>query len=154
MAARDLLRAAVLCVPEPAPPGGDPAEAALEAAAEQAGVEVDDERLFNPRLDTLPPGPGRPLLATLHIHAEAGQAIYLRGASAAVVARCGSWLGGGALDAEAVQREAAAMAAAGLRVLAVALRIPDGPVARLTTAEVEDGCALYGLVGLGSDPPP
>jgi magnesium-transporting ATPase (P-type) len=151
-----LLRAAVLCS------GGDLAEAllggeandeALVRAAEAAGVEVEEERLFNPRLDTLPAAPNRPLLATLHLNAYLGQAIYLRGTPEVVVERCGSWASGAPLDRASVLREVLEMAASGMRVLAVAERVPGRALPRLTEAEVAEGCALYGLVGLAAAPP-
>jgi magnesium-transporting ATPase (P-type) len=150
-----LLRAAVLCSgddgAEPAP-GDEASDDALARAAEAAGVPVEEERLFNPRLDALPAAPHRPLFATLHLNAYLGQAIYLRGTPEAVVERCGSWAGGAPLDRASVLREVLEMAAAGMRVLAVAERVPRRAIPRLTDAEVAEGCALYGLVGLAGDP--
>jgi magnesium-transporting ATPase (P-type) len=141
---QDLLRAAVLA----ASGNGDAIEAALVRAAEEAGVDVEDERLFNPRLDTLQGG-GTPVVATLHLHVAEGQAIYLHGAPEPVVERCVGWAGSDwPLDREAVLAEVLEMTSAGLRVVAVAGRVPTRPLPRLTPEEVADGCLLYGLVGV------
>src|SRR5688572_19933230 len=67
-----LLRAAILCSDGTADSAA-PTEAALLAAAERAGLDVEHERALAPRLDAIPFDSGRKLMATLHAPAAGGR---------------------------------------------------------------------------------
>jgi calcium-translocating P-type ATPase len=132
---------------------GEPMEIALLEMAERAG----DAQPGLPRLDELPFDAGRRRMSTLHRAAE-GRILFCKGAPEAVLPLCtrlhGTAGDGGvaALDAaqrERLQREAAAIAARGERVLALAWRmIPE----KLAREQWEQDLVLAGLVGF-DDPP-
>jgi len=114
---------------------GDPMEAALDALARRVGAPVDVDDEVRARF---PFDPRRRRMAVV-----IGERVYVKGAPDAVIGLCGSCPG-----AEAT---VAAMAARGLRVLAVAHRAAPGPLP--ASAEVaESELELLGLVGL-EDPP-
>lgn len=105
-------------------PRGDPTEIALHVAATKGGLRPDEQRERYPERDILPFEPERRLMATLNAGPE-GEAVYLKGAPEAVLARCTLELtstGEVPLDPEPIRTAAATMAAEGLRVLAMAYR--------------------------------
>ena len=133
---------------------GDPMEGALLAFAARAGEPAEPLRLRFPRHDEIPFDPRHRFMATLH--AAHGHAFAcVKGAPERLVAMCGQELrpGGAApLDPAAWHARAEALAAAGMRVIAVARRdLPQG-AATLQPADVEGGLVLLGLLGL-IDPP-
>ncbi len=131
---------------------GDPTEAALLVAAGRAGLNVGSLRAAHPRLAEEPFDSGRMFMATLHALPDSpDRVLYLKGATEAVLARCGQ-AGANPPDAPAVRRAAEAMARRGLRVLAVAeRRLPAG------TGALGEGLLASGLTFLGLaamiDPP-
>jgi Ca2+-transporting ATPase len=148
----DLLRAGALCgdaalthVDGDWRVVGDPTEGALVAAAEKAGVDVEQERVRRPRLDVVPFESETRRMLTLHgagDHAE----LFLKGATERVLPLCAG------VDADAVEAEMEAMAATGVRVLAVARkRLPAG-TSTIEPHDLEGDFELLGLVGL-IDPP-
>ncbi|MFF1444293.1 cation-translocating P-type ATPase [Streptomyces sp. NPDC058295] len=160
-AIQDLLTAAALCndaslrPPENSKKGadgwtalGDPTEAALLAAAVKAGCDRDELLPMHPRIGEVPFDSLRKRMTTLH-RAPSGQVeVCLKGAPEAV-------LDGATLDEspgllERVRKEAAALAAEGFRVLAVASALCVDLPARYEDAET--GLRLLGLVAI-SDPP-
>ncbi|WP_330292386.1 cation-translocating P-type ATPase [Streptomyces sp. NBC_00576] len=164
-AVQDLLTAAALCNDASLrPPGngstkgadgtdawtalGDPTEAALLASAVKAGRDRDELLPAHPRIGEVPFDSLRKRMTTLH-RAPSGQVeVCLKGAPEAV-------LDGGILDEspdllERVRKEAAALAAEGFRVLAVASALRADLPARYEDAET--GLRLMGLVAI-SDPP-
>ena len=131
---------------------GEPTEAALLEAALAAGLDWGSLARSRPRVAELPFDSDRKRMATLH---QEGTAVvgYIKGAPESVLSRCHRQMGAGgaeALDAEAASAAAEEMAAAGLRVLAFALRRFDALPARHDDAEEE--LLFIGLVGL-MDPP-
>ena len=154
-----LVRAAVLCndadvapTGEDWKPEGDPLEAALVAFALKAGVDPASERTAAPRTDVLPFDAERRWMATLHD--EQGDALLaLKGAPEAVIALCTRQLevaGEAPLDAPRWHAAVEALAADGMRVIAVAARLASAP--RFDARAMPADLALVGLVGL-MDPP-
>lgn len=122
---------------------GDPMEGALLALAGKLGAPWQDR----PAPEAAIPFDARyRYMAVL----QDGM-ILLKGAPEALLSRCDSALGAtGPLDRAAWEERAEAIAADGMRVLALAQKPHDGPA--LDHADVEAGLVLVGLVGL-IDPP-
>jgi cation-transporting ATPase F len=138
-------------------PVGDPTEAALVVAASKAGLDASDAVAARPRLDTLPFESARQCMATLHRGAgDAPGTVYVKGAVERVLGLSRDALGGdgatGDLDAAAVTATAEALAARGLRVLAIGRSDVEG------VGALDDdllGTLPFTFVGLGAmyDPP-
>lgn len=137
---------------------GDATEVALYRAAADAGVEKERLAAEAPRQLEIPFESERKRMTTFHPHASgegaAGHVAWTKGAPEAVIHRCARLLsaeGEEPLDAKRVLAQADEMAAAGMRVLAVAMRrwdeLPDPDV-----ADIESDLTLIGLAGL-IDPP-
>ena len=131
---------------------GDPTETALLDAAAAAGADKRtlDEQM--PRAAELPFDSERKLMTTVH-RRDTGWLSVTKGAPEMLLQRAKmQWLGGGAapIAAEEALAAADAMAADGLRVLAVAVRELDALPLRLE--ELERDLVLLGLVGM-MDPP-
>ena len=133
---------------------GDPTEVALFQGAEARGYEKAELLAQSPRVAELPFDSDRKCMTTLHRKGSEVVA-FTKGAPEQVVALCEGQLVGDAriaLNPVEILERADRMAAAGLRVLAVAYRTwPDLP-AVLTPDCVERGLTWLGLVGL-MDPP-
>lgn len=132
---------------------GEPTEAALLTAALAHGLDQVTLNLAMPRIAELPFESLRMRMTTFHNSGERIVA-YTKGAPEAVIALCnGYWHSNSTTrqpwDAAAINAEAAAMAAAGLRVLAFAARSWDAVPA---TDAAETGLHFIGLAGL-IDPP-
>jgi P-type Ca2+ transporter type 2C len=162
---RVLLEAALLCNDaelhlsregEPQPVG-DPTEVALVTLALKAGVTPREVREAAPRLAELPFDSATKLMATSHQRGE-HTITFAKGAPEALLDRCTHRLRDGRaepLDAESralLERAAAGMARAALRVLALAQR--EGPALDPSQGidGLGDGLVLLGLVGQ-IDPP-
>jgi Ca2+-transporting ATPase len=152
-AARPLLEAAALCSNAglAAGPGehggqdsGDPMEVALLRAARAAGLEREALLAAWPELRELPFDSASKLMATFH-QAGATWRVAVKGAPEAVLAACG-----GLAPAERGRwlERAAALGAAGLRVLALA----EARGAGAAPQAIPGALALLGLAGL-EDPP-
>lgn len=175
----DLARAALLCseaeLVRNGPPGstvpggggsdgageiwtvtGDPMEGALLTLAAKAGLDIGHERKARPQTDSIPFDSRHRFMATLHHDHDGGAAIYVKGAPERLLAMADRQIaaeGGTApLDAAAWHRRAEAMAAAGQRVLAIAMKSVPGHRADLSFDDVEGGLTLLGLTGM-IDPP-
>ena len=135
---------------------GDPTEAALIVAAMKAGLSDEElsERL--PRLETIPFESEYRYMATLHGVAHEPKMIYIKGAVEAMLGNCAYALGedGGLtpLDRAIIVREADAMAARGLRVLAFARREMPAAHQGLEHKHVTGELTFLGLQG-ELDPP-
>ncbi|WP_137891436.1 cation-translocating P-type ATPase [Ramlibacter sp. 2FC] len=137
---------------------GDPTETALVLAAHAGGLDKTQLERDNPRVQEQPFDAERKRMTTFHRAATAaggGFVAYTKGAPESVLPRCvAQWTPQGpvALDRAAALETAQALAAQGLRVLALARRdhgrLPDTNA--LET--VEDALELLGLVAL-IDPP-
>jgi Ca2+-transporting ATPase len=154
-AARELLAAAARCndaTVERAGDGfavaGDPTEAALVVAAAKAGLEAPALRAEAPRLDAVPFESERQYMATLHRWPGGGRRLLVKGAPEVVLARCEARAGGGALEPGGVMAEVEALAARGMRVLAVAARPWEAAGDALGPDDMGGGLALLGLVGM------
>lgn len=134
---------------------GDPTEAALLVAAGKGGVNRGDAHGQTPALDTIPFESERMFRATLH-EAEGYRVIYKVGALEPLLEGCTDALGEGnaliELDRATVDRAAEAMAARGLRVLALARRPVHARYSKLDQAEVSTGFTFLGLQAM-MDPP-
>ena len=129
-------------------PPGDPTELALHALAAKGGIDAAGIRARWPELDVLPFESERRLMVSLRATPDGAEA-YLKGAPEAVLARCDGMLADDGtlrpLDLHGVLAVADALAAEGLRVLALACRAQGERTLRLG---IEDGFALAGLVGM------
>ena len=135
---------------------GDPTEAALVVAAAKAGMRVRETRLENPRVEELPFSSERKRMTTIH-RSGGSHVASVKGAPELVLARCSRILENGTerpltdADRAAVLAANEEMAAAALRVLAVASRvIPDGTA--YEEDAVESDMVFLGLAGM-MDPP-
>jgi P-type Ca2+ transporter type 2C len=162
---RELLRVAGLCcnarlVPPTGPREhwrvlGDTTEGALLVVADKAGLDLGAEEAAAPRMTEFPFDSDRKLMATVH-KTGAGYQACVKGAPGELLARCSDveWDGRRGLltgaDRAAVVAAGDALASQGLRVLAVARRVLDGP--RPSQEEAESALTLLGLVGM-LDPP-
>ncbi len=135
---------------------GDPTEIALLHAAEAAGLVRADLLAHWPRVAELPFSSERGRMTTLHRHGTENLA-FTKGAPERVLPLCTGRLSGDRVlpaDDAPVARTVEAMAAEGLRVLAVATRHLDRLPAELTPEAVESGLTLIALVGLRDPPRP
>ncbi|HQT74847.1 MAG TPA: cation-translocating P-type ATPase, partial [Acidiphilium sp.] len=152
-----LLRALVLCNDATADAAGtkqgDPTETAFLDAAGAAGLDPAAERARHARCAELPFTAARRRMTTLH-REDGALVSYTKGAPEAVIPLCTEMTGpAGAMPADhaSLMRAAAAMAADGMRVLAVA-RKRHKPGEAVAEAEMEGGLECLGLAGL-IDPP-
>jgi magnesium-transporting ATPase (P-type) len=132
--------------PAAAEASGDPTELALHVAAAKAGLDPGAARHGHRELDVLPFESERRFMATLN--EVAGERVaFLKGAPEAVLQRCdrraGDAGGTAPLDADAVREAARALAARGMRVLAMAYRPGAGD--RLDEGTLGGGFVLAGL---------
>ncbi|WP_281313698.1 HAD-IC family P-type ATPase [Polyangium sp. y55x31] len=157
---RALLRAAALCNDARLAPRegggfgitGDPTEGALVVAAQKLGMTGDALREEAPRRDAIPFESEHKYMATLHAPSSGAQEILMKGAPEVVLGRATRLAGGAPLERHVVLEHVEVMAARGMRVLAVASRKPEPPIAGLGEAEVACDFELLGLVGM-IDPP-
>ncbi len=161
-ALQDLLRCGALCQDtrlrrdgDQVVVEGDPTEAALVVLAEKAGLDAAALEAW-PRLDALPFESQHMYMATLHDgEADGGPIVYVKGSTDALLPRCADALTASGepapLDAPAVHREVATLAAEGLRVLCLARRRGAPGQAAVGHDDVQ-GLTFLGLVGM-IDPP-
>jgi calcium-translocating P-type ATPase len=133
---------------------GDPTEGALLVVARKGGLDESTLHKMFPRVDEIPFDSARQYMATLH-DIEGARIAYFKGAIEQLLPRSTSMLdtAGKAvpIDSQTIELAAGAMAAEGLRVLAVArLRPVTGAV--LDAAQIDAGLEFIGLVGM-IDPP-
>ncbi len=132
---------------------GDPTEAALLVVARKAGLDEHRLRADFPRLDEIAFDSARQYMASLH-RVDGQPVALVKGALEAVLPRCASQLGPDgepvAIDMDAIDAQARALAAEGLRVLAFARAEVDGE--RLEESALAGGLCLVGLQAM-LDPP-
>ena len=135
---------------------GDPTEAALIVAAQKAGLAEEELSGRLPRIETIPFESEYRYMATLHGADHEPKMIYIKGAAEALLGKCAHALGedGGLapLDRALVLRDAEAMAARGLRVLAFARREMPSAHRGLEHEHVAGELTFLGLQGK-LDPP-
>jgi P-type Ca2+ transporter type 2C len=131
---------------------GEPTEVALLEYARGKGVDLTQVQRDFPRVSELPFSSERGRMTTRHARAAAGDALLtMKGSPERVGPCCTHALHGEqrlAFDEEAAHRQAREMAAAGLRVLAVAMREWGDPPDEALTEADESGMTWLGLVGL------
>ncbi|MDD5480930.1 cation-translocating P-type ATPase [Rhodoferax sp.] len=157
----ELLQAGALCNDATAAPDGgwlgDPTETALTDVAALAGLVKADLDAQWPRVQELPFDAVRKRMSTFH-RAPKGFKAYTKGAPESVLGLCTSqWSepkgNNGNFDASAWLARADALAARGLRVLALACRGHDTlPMDGANAESIERDLCLIGLIGL-MDPP-
>ena len=134
---------------------GDPTEAALLVAAEKGGLVPAEALRAAPRVDMIPFASEHMFRATLHGTRD-GRVIYQVGALERVLESCTDAIASNntqePLDREAILSAAEAMAARGLRVLAMARRLVATQQATLGPADCATGFTFLGLQGM-MDPP-
>ncbi len=135
---------------------GDPTEGALLVAARKAGLDERTLQKLFPRLDEIPFDSARQFMATLH-EIEGVRRAYFKGALEQLLPRSLSMLDRAGLAMplrrEEIEAAARSMAAAGLRVLAVA-RLAAGSTKSLEVASADSGLQFIGLVGMVDPPRP
>jgi magnesium-transporting ATPase (P-type) len=159
---RQLVRTAVLCndgelrseegVVEPV---GDPLDAALIVLGRKAGVDVDEERTGNERVDAVPFESANRFMATLNRTPDDRCMVHVKGAPERVLEMCVSAAADGSsgeLDADAWGRRVDEAADEGYRMLALASREAPATMESLSVEDVRSGFTLHGVVGL-MDPP-
>ncbi|MFH2124537.1 MAG: cation-transporting P-type ATPase [Pseudomonadota bacterium] len=135
---------------------GDPTEGALLTAARKGGLG-SETLSANPRLDTVPFESEHQYMATLHDTGMGGpRLVYLKGAVEAILPRCVTQLDtmGNPIPLHVVEIHNAveAMAARGLRVLALARREMAHATTDISHADMGTGLIFLGLQGM-IDPP-
>ncbi len=134
---------------------GDPTEAALVVAAAKGGFAAAQTQAAYPRLDTLPFASERQYMATLHVTGDTRTA-FLKGSAERLLARCDTVMGPdgtpGPLDQEAMSQAVDAMAAKGLRVLALAEKTMPGEASQVGHEDIASGAVFLGFQGM-IDPP-
>ena len=135
---------------------GDPTEGALVVVAAKAGLRVHETTKEHPRVEEFPFSSERKRMTTMH-RSGSGHVASLKGAPEAVLARCSRMRENDAerplteSDRAAILTASEDMAAAALRVLAVASRdLPPGTAFDEDT--VENDMVFLGLAGM-MDPP-
>ncbi|MBZ5526744.1 MAG: cation-transporting P-type ATPase [Acidobacteriia bacterium] len=118
---------------------GNPLDAALDVFARRLHVDLDGEEAAVPATRRFSFDPRRRRMSVV-----AGGRVYVKGAPEAVFECCG--------ETDAAEHAAAALAARGLRVLAVAQRELRAGEAPETATAAEAGLTLLGLVAI-EDPP-
>ncbi len=135
---------------------GDPTEAALIVAARKAGLSEDELEMRMPRIETIPFESEYKYMATLHGEGQAPKMIYIKGAVEALIDKCSHALDESGelapVAKEQVLRDAEAMAARGLRVLAFARREMPAALDELEHEHVAAELTFLGLQGK-LDPP-
>lgn len=135
---------------------GDPTETALVEGAQDNGMKPHEVRSAHARLYEWPFDSGRKRMSTLH-REGVRWLVITKGAPETLLPRCTHAVAGQeqrTLDVDRALDAAAAMAAQGLRVLALARRsFAQDPSGKSCDA-VEADLALLGLVGLADPPRP
>jgi Ca2+-transporting ATPase len=139
---------------------GDPTEVALLVAAHKAGLEAATWHERLPRLDAIPFDSQHRYMATLHAPSGETEAserlVYVKGGLEVILERCTTALDAqgqsAPLDLDQIHRDADAMAAQGLRILAFARgHMPAGANA-VGHDDVAAGLTFLGLQAI-IDPP-
>ncbi len=124
---------------------GDPTETSIIVAAHKCGMEKDALNAQYPRLAELPFDSDRKLMTTVN-RLEGENVVIVKGAFDVLASRVVSG------DVEAARRVNEEMSSQALRVLAVACKRIEQVPQQPTSAQLESGLTLLGLVGM-IDPP-
>lgn len=158
----ELLRALVLCNEAALEPAegewrihGDPMEGALLIAARKGGLDPEGLRGEWPRTDLIPFDSAHRFMASLHHNHAGGSVIAVKGAPEVLLGKCTlerTAEGTAPIDRSAWIQRMEGLAAAGQRVLAVAMKPAAPQQTLLAFSDLDTGLVLLGLVGL-IDPP-
>jgi magnesium-transporting ATPase (P-type) len=136
---------------------GDPTEGALYPFAGKIGLERQDERVTNPRIDAIPFESEHKFMATLHRDAAGTKLLLVKGAPEVILEHCDRQQTKGGqhlpIDRDHFMGESDRLASQGERVLALAwMENPDVKSGSLGPADLPKNLVLLGLIGL-LDPP-
>ncbi|MGM0482079.1 MAG: cation-translocating P-type ATPase, partial [Pseudomonadota bacterium] len=135
---------------------GDPMEGALLTLAGKLGIDFGENSTQWQRLSVIPFDAEHRFMATLHQGPKNDRFAYVKGAPERIFAMCDRQRTGVEafedFDNDYWHRKTDEIAAAGQRVLALAVKPLESEHGELDIGEVEDGLILIGLVGL-IDPP-
>ncbi len=134
---------------------GDPTEGALQVFALKLGLDQASTKSSYPRVDVLPFETERRYMATAHNVSGKGAMIALKGAPESLLPMCQTQSGpNGAqpIDALMWQNKIAALAARGMRVIALAKKIIPAERINLSHDDVAQDMEMIALLGI-SDPP-
>jgi magnesium-transporting ATPase (P-type) len=134
---------------------GDPMEGAMLVAALKAGFDLEAVSKRFPRTDLIPFESEHKFMATLHHSHEGESFVFVKGAPEAVLGMCATQrgpYGDTSLDRDAWEERMEAMAGAGQRVLAVAMKQAEPLRSELDFDDVDSDLTLLALFGL-MDPP-
>lgn len=133
---------------------GDPTEVALLIAAAKLGIDPEQARAAHPVYGELPFEPERQYSASIRLY-EGQHLVFVKGAPERVLAMCRDMLtdaGPVPLDARAIHEAARALAARGMRVLAMASGALHYRPSNSTDIAEPAGLTFLGLQGM-MDPP-
>jgi len=131
---------------------GDPTEAALVVAARKAGLDDEILREQYPRIDVLRFDPERQFMATLHRADGSNGLVCLKGAPEVVMGFCNAQADSAPLHPERLHHAVEALAARGMRVLAIASARAPESMTELGAHSPGVPLRFLGLVGM-IDPP-
>ena len=134
---------------------GDPTEIALFELAAAHGFEKTTLLGDYPRVDELPFDSDRKRMTTIHKWRGGGFVSFTKGAAETILAEADAVLthdGPKPIDKRKLMKTVDRMAADGLRVLAIGMRLWDAQPKALAPDSIERGLVILGLVGL-MDPP-
>ena len=134
---------------------GDPTEGALQVFALKLGLDQASIKSSYPRVDVLPFETERRYMATAHNATGKDVMIALKGAPESLLPMCHTQSGpNGAQPIETLmwQNKTAALAARGMRVIALAKKISPAQHTNLSHEDVAQGMEMIALLGI-SDPP-
>ncbi|MGH8783846.1 MAG: cation-translocating P-type ATPase [Cupriavidus necator] len=127
---------------------GDPTEGALVVAARKLGMDESALREAWPRRDVVPFDSQHQYMASLHATPARGTTVCLKGAPEVVSGMCTSFADGSALQPERIHDAVEALAARGMRVLAIASGTMADSTAKLETQTLGRSFQLLGLAGM------
>jgi len=134
---------------------GDPTEIALYNIAKDKGFDKHDIGEKFKRIEEIPFDSDRKCMTTFHVIPGGGFVSFTKGAVDVLIEKSENILTADGLkpiDSETIHRINDRMAADGLRVLGVAMRLWDTMPASVTPYDVENKLTLLGFVGM-MDPP-
>lgn len=131
---------------------GDPTEGALVVAGRKAKLEESALRGTFARQDEIPFDSERQFMATLHTDSSGRTLVCLKGAPEVVAGLCPVFADGESLRAEDVRKAVEALAARGMRVLAIASAAPGESMTAFEDDAWHRHLRFLGLVGM-VDPP-
>ncbi len=134
---------------------GDPTEIALYDIAKKQGFEKKELEKAFPRVAEIPFDADRKCMTTFHARPEGGFISFTKGAIDVLIDKSENILTSKelkAVDNQELNRVNERMAADGLRVLCIAMRMWDALPADMSSGNVETGLTIIGLTGM-MDPP-